>query len=190
MGTATPERIETPISLDTLGQLEDIVSNPFDSYPPSPALSVHEVEVKPLPPVDTGIEAWKFIFAATLYVWRGRKGLQPELVTETFFAGHCRLETLIWGYAFSYGVLQVHLSTNPPFNTSSSTSIAAVGTVSLALQYMAPAFLLTVFRRYAEKAKLVLWIAMGVNVGSMLLSSFATAVRCSLQFSVCINWPG
>lgn len=55
-------------------------------------------------------------------------------------------------------------------------AIGAVGTVGLALQYCLPSLLIFVYRRYPDKAKMMLWVSMLVSCGSMLISSWATQV--------------
>ncbi|KAK4053330.1 hypothetical protein OIO90_003942 [Microbotryomycetes sp. JL221] len=72
------------------------------------------------------------------------------------------LETFIWGASFSYGITQV--------------SIGSVGTIALAIQYMATLFLCQVFRRYPDKVKIMLWAATLASVLGFLLSAFATQV--------------
>ncbi|KAM0750468.1 MFS general substrate transporter [Meredithblackwellia eburnea MCA 4105] len=105
-----------------------------------------------LPPVDRGKGAWGFALAA--------------------FA----LETFIWGYSFTFGIVQVYLNNHPPFNTASIAEVSSVGTVALAIQYITPVGVIMIFKRYPDKARSILWAAMLVSCGSMLISSWATKV--------------
>lgn len=114
--------------------------------------SIAERDAVPLPAVDRGKGAYIFLLNAFV------------------------LEMVIWGYSFSFGIIQVYLSSHAPFNTSSIEAISAVGTIALAIQYVLPAFCMVVFRRYPEKVKGILYIATAVSSGSMLLSSWATSV--------------
>nr|VWP01489.1 Cytochrome P450 monooxygenase CYP52X1 [Ganoderma boninense] len=60
------------------------------------------VSVQELAPVDRGVRAWTFCFCSFV------------------------LETMIWGFCFSFNVFQNYYTAHPPFNSSSSISIAAV----------------------------------------------------------------
>jgi hypothetical protein len=72
----------------------------------------------------------------------------------------------------------VYLLTHPPFNNASNTAIGAVGTTAFAIQYTSPVSFMLIFRRYPDKVRMMLWAATFLSCGSMLLSSWATAVCC------------
>ncbi|KDQ20063.1 hypothetical protein BOTBODRAFT_385802 [Botryobasidium botryosum FD-172 SS1] len=105
-----------------------------------------------LPPVDGGVQAWTFLGLAFV------------------------LESLTWGLIFSYGIFQDYYTHHPPFNKSSETAIAAVGTVSLALQYMGLVFIITILERWPYIRKGVMWAALALCCGSLIIASFATKV--------------
>lgn len=64
-----------------------------------------------------------------------------------------------------------------PSLSASIMAVSSIGTTELALQYLLLIPIISVFRRYPHRAKALLWTAMGVSCGSMLLSSWATEVR-------------
>lgn len=55
-----------------------------------------------------------------------------------------------WGYGFSFGVLQVYLSSHEPFSSSSKAAISSVGSSCLAIQYIAPLLVIFAHQRYPE----------------------------------------
>lgn len=55
-------------------------------------------------------------------------------------------------------------------------AISAVGTVSLACQYILPVLVIIAFQRYPDWARTALWVAAVVSCGAMLLASWATKV--------------
>lgn len=130
----------------------------------------------------------------------------------TFLASSFVLETFIWGYGFTFSLIfvsvehfgsewtlicrqKVYLTTHEPFSSSSPAAISAVGTISLALNYILPSAGLLVFQRYADRSvetfrlhvffselcfcnrvKTFLWIAIAINFIAFLASSWATSV--------------
>ncbi|KAK4701779.1 hypothetical protein P7C70_g4451, partial [Phenoliferia sp. Uapishka_3] len=84
------------------------------------------LEAKPLPRVDGGKDAWLFVASAFI------------------------LETTIWGYSFSFGIIQVYLNSHPPFNTASIAAVSGVGTVGLAMQYILPVGIILIPRQGAH----------------------------------------
>ncbi|KAJ3776698.1 MFS general substrate transporter [Lentinula raphanica] len=114
--------------------------------PPSDDGVGNSVNVVELPPVDRGMKAWLFCASA------------------------CALETFIWGWNNTYGVFQEFYTSNPPFESSSLVSISAIGTASLAIQYI------EIILVIADKVKLAMWIALLVCVVTLVVSSFATQV--------------
>ncbi|BGP15560.1 hypothetical protein JCM10213_001349 [Rhodosporidiobolus nylandii] len=111
-----------------------------------------EHEGQSLPPIDRGKGAWGFVAAAFL------------------------LETFIWGYSYSFATILVYLESHDPWQKEGIASLSAVGTTQLGIQFILPLFFTLIFRRYPENVKPCMWISVVVNVGSMLLSSWATQV--------------
>ncbi|CAE6495290.1 unnamed protein product [Rhizoctonia solani] len=64
-----------------------------------------------LPPMDKGFAAWSFGVAGFV------------------------LETLVWGFGFTYGVFQEYFLHHRTFGDASEAEIGAVGTVALAIEY-------------------------------------------------------
>ncbi|EMD38972.1 hypothetical protein CERSUDRAFT_112686 [Gelatoporia subvermispora B] len=110
------------------------------------------VNVQELPAVDSGRKAWTFCISAFV------------------------LETMVWGFGFSYGIFQDYYTSNPPFNTASPVAIAAVGTTSIAIQYAECLFLSFFFGRYPDMVTRYMWGGLGLAVTSLFISSFATKV--------------
>ncbi|GAA6030517.1 hypothetical protein JCM8097_006184 [Rhodosporidiobolus ruineniae] len=109
-------------------------------------------EGRQLPPVDGGRGAWLFVIAGFI------------------------LETFIWGYSYSFPSILVYLQTHDPWQRSSLAALSAVGTILLAIQFILPVAIITVFRRYPDWVKAMLWVSVVVNCGSMLAASWATKV--------------
>ncbi|KAM0750692.1 MFS general substrate transporter [Meredithblackwellia eburnea MCA 4105] len=105
-----------------------------------------------LPPVDGGRAAWLFLLCSFI------------------------LECTTWGYAGCYGVIEVYLTQNPPFNKEGLALITSVGTISLALYFILPVVVVMIYRRFPHKSKTIALTAMVVNCSSMLLSSFSTKI--------------
>ncbi|KAI0770597.1 MFS general substrate transporter [Fomes fomentarius] len=108
--------------------------------------------VQELPPVDRGVRAW--MFCASGFV----------------------LEMMVWGFSFSYGIFQDFYTSHPPFNTSSGVTIAAIGTVALALEYGEAFVLSFLLRRYPDFLRVGMWFGLALYFSSLFASSFATQV--------------
>ncbi|CAE6348735.1 unnamed protein product [Rhizoctonia solani] len=65
-----------------------------------------------LPPMDTGLEAWTFVASAFV------------------------LETLIWGFGFTYGIFQEYFTREKTFSDASEAALGAIGTLALGLEYV------------------------------------------------------
>lgn len=154
---------------------------------PSPAETAeehHRNEAAPLAPVDGGIKAWTFVFSSFV------------------------LECLVWGFAFSYGfyvnqllvpsdavpspasfgIFQEWYLTHPPFDTASETSINAIGTITIAIQYMEGLIVIAISQRRPQLLPKLMWFALAGCSGSMFLSSFSTSVGVySLTSSLSMN---
>ncbi|KAJ4478343.1 MFS general substrate transporter [Lentinula aciculospora] len=104
------------------------------------------------PPADEGWRAWTFCACALTY------------------------ETMIWGWNSTSGLFQQYYQTHTPFNKSSAATLSIIGQSSLALQYIELVFLVLVFQRYPEYAKLSMWISLGICVASLIAASFVSQV--------------
>ncbi|TCD70060.1 hypothetical protein EIP91_005041 [Steccherinum ochraceum] len=108
--------------------------------------------VQSLAPIDGGRQAWTFCFCAFL------------------------LETIVWGFGFSYGIFQDYYTSHDPFKQASPVAIAAVGTTALAIQYGEGLLLSIFFGRYPDKLKQTMWFGLGLSTVSLFLSSFVSQV--------------
>ncbi|BGP44162.1 hypothetical protein JCM10449v2_008226 [Rhodotorula kratochvilovae] len=117
-------------------------------------LSMNEGEEdgRELPPVDGGRGAWGFVVAGFI------------------------LETFIWGFSYSYATILVYFESHDPWQHSSLAALTAIGTILLAIMFICPVFVITVFRRYPEWIKPILWTSAAVNCLSMLAASWASEV--------------
>ncbi|GAA6052562.1 hypothetical protein JCM3770_003244 [Rhodotorula araucariae] len=105
-----------------------------------------------LPPVDGGRGAWGFVIAGFI------------------------LETFIWGYSYSYATILVYFESHDPWQHSSLASLSAIGTILLAIMFIMPVFVITVFRRYPEWITPIIWTSGLINCLSMLAASWASEV--------------
>ncbi|KAI0048508.1 MFS general substrate transporter [Auriscalpium vulgare] len=113
---------------------------------------LREEEAVALAPVDGGIQAWTFVFCSFV------------------------LESLVWGFPFSFGVFQEWYLSHPPFDSASEASINAIGTVTLAIQYMEGIVFAFIAQRFPHWLRPMMVGGLVVCVTSMLISSFATKV--------------
>lgn len=77
---------------------------------------------------------------------------------------------------YSFGVFQEWYLTHPPFESASEASINAIGTTTLAIQYMEGIILVALAQRYPAWVRPAMWIGLLVCVGSLALASFANQV--------------
>ncbi|KAI0788899.1 major facilitator superfamily domain-containing protein [Abortiporus biennis] len=111
-----------------------------------------DTNVQELPPVDRGWRAWSFCLAAFT------------------------LETLVWGFSYSYGVFQNYYTTHPPFENASPTRLAAVGPTALAIQFAEGIILSFFHSRYPDYVKKTMWFGLGLCSLCLVLSSFVSQV--------------
>ncbi|QRV81955.1 major facilitator superfamily transporter [Ceratobasidium sp. AG-Ba] len=130
---------------------QEFIGTPGDStagLTPSP----EELAALALPPVDRGVKAWSFVAAAFL------------------------LETLVWGFGFTYGVFQEYFLHQRTFGDASEAAIGAVGTVALAIEYFEVLLVILVAQQWPEKTRIMMWSSLALCCGSLVLASFATKV--------------
>ncbi|KAG8747744.1 hypothetical protein FRC10_011873 [Ceratobasidium sp. 414] len=89
--------------------------------------SPEELAALALPPIDRGFKAWSFVAAAFV------------------------LETLIWGFGFTYGVFQEYFLRERTFGNASEAAIGAVGTVALAVEYFEVLVVILVAQQWPDK---------------------------------------
>ncbi|KAI0751441.1 MFS general substrate transporter [Daedaleopsis nitida] len=110
------------------------------------------LNVQELAPLDRGVKAWTFCFCSFV------------------------LEMLIWGFCFSYGIFQDYYTTHPPFDSASSITIAAVGTIAIALQYTEALLISCIFGRYPDYMSWGSWGGLALYFLSIFGSSFAQQI--------------
>ncbi|TCD66900.1 hypothetical protein EIP91_000739 [Steccherinum ochraceum] len=106
-----------------------------------------------LPPVDRGRQAWTFCFCSFI------------------------LETLVWGFGFSYGIFQAYYTTHTPFQEMSHLAVAAVGPTSVAIEYGEGIILAFFLNRYPDLYKQTMWAGLALSTISLFLSSFVSRIE-------------
>ncbi|KAI4853339.1 MFS general substrate transporter [Aureobasidium sp. EXF-8845] len=110
-----------------------------------------------LPPTDGGKEAWL-------------------LLTGCFV-----INVLIWGFSFSFGVLQEYYSSHEPF-VSRPSGIPAIGTTATGLMYLLmPAYFL-VLQRWPILKAWSIWISVPLVAAALIGASFAQNVSHLIGF--------
>lgn len=104
-----------------------------------------------LPPVDGGYQAWLLL------------------------AGCFVINVLIWGFAFSFGVLQEYYTTHEPFSAHPD-GIPSIGTVATGLMYLLMPGYFAILQRWPFSKRWSIWAALPVVAGSLIGASFAQSV--------------
>ncbi|CAE6486897.1 unnamed protein product [Rhizoctonia solani] len=105
-----------------------------------------------LPPVDTGFGAWSFVAAA--------------------FA----LDTLVWGFGLTYGVFQEYFIRNKTFGNTSEAALGAVGTISVAMEYVSAMIIILVAQQWRHRIPLIMWTCLGICCASLVCASVVNQV--------------
>jgi hypothetical protein len=148
MATLATPRPNTPESIELAVQTPS---------PPSRQESTASIAIIPsrpqyaLPPTDEGYQAYVALFAA--------------------FTSNA----LVWGFAFSFGVLQEHYTNNPPFSAAPS-GIAAIGTTCTGVMYLTMPVFLMAFQRWPNARKYSMWIGAPGAALALVGASFAETV--------------
>lgn len=103
-----------------------------------------------LPPVDTGRDAWLFLFSAFI------------------------LEVLVWGFPFAYGIFQEYYSSNAPFE--GERNIAIIGTCAMGFMYLSAPLVFGVLAWYPKTKRPCILIGLITMCLSLGLSSLSTTV--------------
>ncbi|CAG8207252.1 unnamed protein product [Penicillium salamii] len=104
-----------------------------------------------LPPVDTGKDAWLLLMGAFV------------------------LEMVVWGSAFSVGVLQDYYTSTEPFSHDTST-VSLVGSCCMGVLYLASPITLFFLQRWPHIFRINILLGLGIAVIGTLASSFATRI--------------
>lgn len=120
-----------------------------------------------LPPVDTGFGAWSFVASAFI------------------------LDTLVWGFGFTYGIFQEYFIREKSFGNASEAALGAVGTIALAIEYFAAMIVILVAQQWRHRIPLMMWICLGISCASLACASFVTQVwQLILLQGVCFGIGG
>ncbi|CAI7592211.1 unnamed protein product [Penicillium palitans] len=119
---------------------------PFDQQSDSRII----LDGEKLPPVDRGVQAWLFLMASAM------------------------LESLVWGYAFAFGIFQDYYSTHEPFQGSGN--IAIIGTCAMGIAYLIAPLVIILMILVPKIARWVSTIGVVIMCLSLALSSFSTNV--------------
>jgi hypothetical protein len=90
-------------------------------------------------------------------------------------AGCFVINVLIWGFAFSFGVLQEYYTTHEPFSAQPG-GVATIGTVATGLMYLMMPVYFGVLQRWPYLKRWSIWAALPVVAGSLIGASFANTV--------------
>ncbi|KAK4977559.1 hypothetical protein LTR42_001929 [Elasticomyces elasticus] len=104
-----------------------------------------------LPPADEGYQAWLVL------------------------AGCFIINVLIWGFAFSFGVLQEYYTSHEPFS-SQPQGLATVGTTATGLMYLTMPLYLSALQRWPFLKIYSVWASLPFLGASLIGASFATTV--------------
>ncbi|KAK4580142.1 hypothetical protein LTR86_000345 [Recurvomyces mirabilis] len=110
-----------------------------------------------LPPTDQGYRAWLCL------------------------AGCFVSNVVVWGFAFSFGVLQEYYTTHEPFKSHPS-GIPAIGTTATGLSYLTMPIYFWVFQRYPRWRRWSCFASLPLLVAALVGASFANAVPQLLVF--------
>ncbi|KIX98653.1 uncharacterized protein Z520_05954 [Fonsecaea multimorphosa CBS 102226] len=132
-------------SRDGTSQIE--LQEPLGNRQITDEVEAHETTT--LPPVDGGRAAWLFL------------------------SGSFCIEMLLWGFPFSFGVLQDYYSTHPPISRQ-ATGISAIGTTCSGILYLGAPLVFLTFQRWPMFLRRSLFVGLPIVVLAVFLSSFAT----------------
>ncbi|KAJ5747133.1 uncharacterized protein N7511_008829 [Penicillium nucicola] len=108
------------------------------------------IDDEKLPPVDGGSQAWLFLIASAM------------------------LESLVWGYAFAFGIFQDYYSSHPPF--AGSGHIAIIGTCAMGIAYLIAPLAIVFMILVPSCARWVSTAGVCIMCFSLAMSSFSTNV--------------
>ncbi|KAF3053333.1 hypothetical protein E8E11_011110 [Didymella keratinophila] len=103
-----------------------------------------------LPPVDTGKDAWLFLFSAFI------------------------MDILVWDFPFAFGIVQEYYSSHPPFE--GQRNIAIIGTCALGLMYLSSPLAFGMFAWYPTWKRPCIMIGLIIMCLSLGLSSLSMTV--------------
>ncbi|KAL8722563.1 MAG: hypothetical protein Q9225_000958 [Loekoesia sp. 1 TL-2023] len=129
-----------PVRVRSTKRPEGIVLAPPPSREPSLQSSDQYSEKidTGLPPVDRGIGAWKFLFAAFM------------------------IEGFIFGFPINYGVFQSYYSTHPPY--AGNNNLSTIGTFGTCFYYLGAPIATYLVRRYQRWQQWAIYIGFTISI--------------------------
>jgi MFS family permease len=125
-------------------------NDPQDVAEASEDATTQALQVQELHPVDRGFHAYWFLASAMF------------------------TDAIVYGQPGSYGVFLEWYLSHPPFQGQSPALISFVGTIALAIQYFEMLLLVPLIRRYPDKVKPAMVVALVVQVACYVGASFST----------------
>ncbi|ELU36534.1 MFS_1 domain-containing protein [Rhizoctonia solani AG-1 IA] len=131
-GAGLPSKSSLPsqANLAPSDRTENISSSSFNNVSPE-EISLGAARSELLP-VDVGFGAWSFVASAFL------------------------LDTIIWGFGFTYGVFQEYFIRDKSFGDASEAALGAVGTVALGLQYCSALFVILAAQQWRHRVRVLI----------------------------------
>ncbi|KAG8716912.1 hypothetical protein FRC09_015033 [Ceratobasidium sp. 395] len=120
--------------------------------------TISERQLAELAPMDKGFGAWSFVASAFI------------------------LDTLVWGFGYTYGVFQEYFIRQRTFGNASEAAIGSVGTIALAIEYFAAMFVILAAQQWRHRIPVIMWTCLGICCLSLVCASFAT--RASVGFGI------
>jgi MFS family permease len=117
-----------------------------------PRPQVPQRQQQALAPTDGGYQAWLLL------------------------AGCFVINVLVWGFAFSFGVLQEYYASHEPFSAEPN-GIAAIGTTATGLMYLLMPVYFSVLQRWPRMKRYSVWASLPLIAGSLIGASFAQSVE-------------
>ncbi|KAK4547460.1 hypothetical protein LTR36_001116 [Oleoguttula mirabilis] len=138
---------------DRAGREETMGRNPDveDGTEPTEVTGQEQQPRDALPPTDGGYQAWLVL------------------------AGCFVINVFIWGFAFSFGVLQEYYTTHEPF-ASSPQGIPAIGTTATGLMYLLMPVYFLGLQRWPVLKRYSTWASLPVVAAALIGASFAQTV--------------
>ncbi|KAH8815513.1 major facilitator superfamily domain-containing protein [Xylogone sp. PMI_703] len=123
----------------------------YDNVAPEPRNNSPSRSIASLPPTDRGKDAWLFL-------------------TGCFF-----VETLLWGFPFSFGILQEYYINHDPFRDHSK-GVSAIGTTCSGIMYLAAPVLFLILHQYPQVRRKSCVGGLITVSAALILSSFCHTV--------------
>ncbi|KAG8782812.1 hypothetical protein FRC12_020384 [Ceratobasidium sp. 428] len=130
---------------------DDTTNGPGDvTYGISGYETSTERQLPELAPMDRGFGAWSFVASAFV------------------------LETLVWGFGYTYGVFQEYFIRVKTFKNASEATIGSIGTIAIAMYSFIGMLFIIAAQQWRHRIPMMMWSCLGICCVSLLCASFAT----------------